>query len=88
VIVDGVPIRHRTWIEPLREPGDLCYSLAMDNEQTTAVSAQTIVEISQNAITGLIEAFSDQHANGHFETGSDAMRWLEAYQSGVMAVRF
>lgn len=78
---------YEVW-EVLPGARDICYSLGMDDEQTTAVSAQATIEIAQNAVNGLIEAFTEQHESGYFETGTDAMRWLEAYRAGVMAVRF
>lgn len=78
---------YEVW-EVLPGPRDVCYSLGMDNEQTTAVSAQATIEIAQNAVNGLIEAFSEQYESGAIDDAQDARRWLDAYQAGVMAVRF
>jgi hypothetical protein len=78
---------YEVW-EALPGPRDVCYSLDMDNEQTTAVSAQATVEIAQNAVNGLIEAFNEQYESGAIDCAQDASRWLEAYRAGVMAVRF
>jgi hypothetical protein len=97
VIIGSVPVRHdfRARAGVLREPEYVCYSLGMDADEfvahdqpTTVISAQAVLEVAQNAVDGLLTAFTEAHESGDIDSGEDAARWLKTYHSGVMSVRF